>query len=147
MISGALTLGPDAMASHIASIFSLWHRSGKHGAEGTKNLSESQDLTCLDAMLASVVAFLKSCPDLLLAVPDALNRTTLLLEKVLPVVSPAGRLGIEPENLTAASRLDSAKASLMEAFAWLPPGSYAFAADRVFSFATGHLEVSTLISC
>lgn len=96
-------------------------------------------------MLVSFVSFLKNCPELLLSVPDALNRSTLLLENVFPLVSPGGRLGEESENPAVASRLDSAKASILEAFAWLPPGSYAFAADQVFSFAAFHIQVSDIV--
>ena len=95
-------------------------------------------------MLVSFVSFLKNCSELLLSVPDALNRSTLLLENVFPLVSPGGRLGEESENPAVASRLDSAKASILEAFAWLPPGSYAFAADQVFSFAAFHIQVSDI---
>ena len=130
------------MSSHIAGFFRLWQASAKHAEEGTRHFNESHDLSCVDAMLASFVAFLKNCSELLLSVPDALNRSTLLLENVFPLVSPGGRLGDESANPAVASRLDSAKASILEAFAWLPPGSYAFAADQVFSFAALHIQVS-----
>jgi len=143
LICAALSTGPQAVSSHIAGFFRLWQNSVKHAEEGMRYFSPSHDLSCLDAMLVSLVSFLKSCSELLLSVPDALNRTTLLLEKVFPLVSPGGRLGTPSENPAAASRLDSAKASVMEAFSWLPPGSYAFAADQVFSFAALHIQELT----
>ena len=142
LICAALSTGPTAVSSHIAGFFRLWQASAKHAEEGTRHFNESHDLSCLDAMLVSFVSFLKNCSELLLSVPDALNRSTLLLENVFPLVSSGGRLGEESANPAVASRLDSAKASILEAFAWLPPGSYAFAADQVFSFAALHIQVS-----
>ena len=143
IISAVMTAGPQAVSSHIASIFRLWQNSGKLAEEGTPFFSTSHDVTCLDGVLVSVVSFLRTCSELLLSIPDALNRTTLLLEKVFPLLFTDGRLGSQPQNPAAAARLDSAKASVMEAFSWLPPGSYAFAADQIFVFAAIHIQNGT----
>jgi hypothetical protein len=53
-----------------------------------------------------------------------------------------GKFGAVPMNPIAAARLESAKASVLEAFAWLPPGSYPMIADSVFSFATLHIQLA-----
>lgn len=141
IICGALTTGPGPIAKHIALIFGLWQKTSKLSPRG-KTFTADHDLICIDAMLSSVVAFLKYCSELLLSIPDALSRTSLILEELLPLFLPKGRLGSTPANPAAASRLHSAKATIMEAFAWLPPGSYPMIADTVFSFATYHIQVA-----
>ena len=58
-------------------------------------------------------------------------------------------VGASPMNPLAASRWQSAKASIMEAFSWLPPGSYPMAADSLFSFAASHIQdaVQSGVTC
>jgi hypothetical protein len=141
IICGALTTGPSPIAKHIALIFGLWQKTSKLSPRG-KTFTADHDLICMDAMLSSIVAFLKYCSELLLSIPDALSRTSLILEELLPLFMPKGRLGSTPANPSAASRLHSAKATIMEAFAWLPPGSYPMIADTVFSFAAYHIQVA-----
>jgi hypothetical protein len=141
IICGALTTGPSPIAKHIALIFGLWQKTSKLSPRG-KTFTADHDLICMDAMLSSIVAFLKYCSELLLSIPDALSRTSLILEELLPLFMPKGPLGSTPANPAAASRLQSAKATIMEAFAWLPPGSYPMIADTVFSFAAYHIQVS-----
>lgn len=135
IICGALTAGSEAVTPHIANMFGLWQKSYKSAGKGGAFFTLDHDLICLDAMISSVVVFLSHCSDLLLAVPDALSRTTLMLEEVLLLFLPGGRLGNTPTNPAAASRHESTKAFILEAFAWLPPGSFPMAADGVFSLA------------
>lgn len=140
IISGALTVGPIAITPHTGLIFGLWRTVGEGSGAAVKNFTNDQDLICLDSALSSVVAFLTHCSELLLLAPDALSSSTFMLEKLLPLFLADGRLGSMPMNHVAASRYESAKASLMEAFAWLPPGSFPVMADQVFAFAAGHIR-------
>jgi hypothetical protein len=143
IICGALTAGSEAVTPHIANMFGLWQKSHKSASTGGAFFTLDHDLICLDAMISSVVVFLSHCSDLLLAVPDALSRTTLMLEEVLLLFLPGGRLGNTPTTPAAASRHESTKAFIMEAFAWLPPGSFPMAADGVFSLAATHIQSLT----
>jgi hypothetical protein len=146
MIGGALTMGPKAIASNIATIFGIWQTtSGQTTGEqkmmytiSTDPLTLDLELECVEATLASIVAFLSFCSELLLAVPEALNHTTLLLETFFPLLGRNGRL----TAVTNGTCLDSAKALIMEAFSWLPPGSFPVVADKIFMFAAGLIVVS-----
>jgi hypothetical protein len=120
LISGALTTGPNAISNQIAFIFGLWHKVCK-STQLSNKFTADHEMMCVEAMLTSIVVFLKFCSELLLSIPDALSRTSLILENLLPLFFSKGRLGSTPVNPAAACRLDSAKASIMEAFAWLPP--------------------------
>lgn len=120
LVSGVLTTGPDATSNYIASIFGLWQNVCK-SVQSNRRFTADHEMICMEAMLTSIVTFLKFCSELLLSIPDALSRTSLILENLLPLFFSKGRLGSTPENPAAACRLDSAKASIMEAFAWLPP--------------------------
>jgi hypothetical protein len=141
MICGTVTTGPNAITKHIALLFGLWQKVSKQ-EKRNKRFTAAHELICIEAMLQSVVAFLKHSSELLLSVPDALSRTSLLLEQLLPLFFSDGKLGTTPENPAAASRLNSAKACILESFAWLPPGSYPMAADSVFSFAASHIQTA-----
>ena len=145
VISGVLATGPDAVLKHIATIFGGWQKVNKligqkqqHG----KRFTADHELICIESMLISIVSFLKNCSGLLLTIPDALSRTSLILEEMLPLFFDNGKLGRVPQNPAAASRLDSAKASILEAFSWLPPGSYPMIAETVFTFAAGNIQLS-----
>lgn len=140
IVCGALTVGPVAITPYTGLIFGMWRKVGDKSGAAVTNFNNDQDLICLDATLSSVVAFLTHCSELLLLAPDALSSSTLMLEQLLPLFLPSGRLGATPLNYVAASRHESAKASLMEAFAWLPPGSFPMIADKVFAFAAGHIR-------
>ena len=148
LICGALTTGPGAITKHIALIFGLWQKANKTTDRGP-NFTSGHELICVDAMLSSIVAFLKHCSELLLSIPDALSKTSLILEDLLPLCLSDGKLGASPMNPLAASRWQSAKASIMEAFSWLPPGSYPMAADSLFSFAASHIQdaVQSGVTC
>ena len=56
--------------------------------------------------------------------------------------STGGRFGKDITNPAAVIRLKGSKASLMEAFAWLPSGSFPMAADSVFSFAGEQIRIA-----
>ena len=148
IISGALTTGPSAVSDHIAGIFGLWHKV-TNASLTTKKFTYEHEMICVEAMLTSIVAFLKYCSELLLSIPDALSRTSLLLENLLPLFYGKGRLGSLPKNPLAASLLESAKASILEAFSWLPPGSYPMIADSVFGFAAFQIQtaITNDVSC
>jgi hypothetical protein len=141
ILSGVLTIGPKAVANHIAGIFGIWQKVSK-ATPANKNFTAEHEMICLEAMLTSIVTFLKFCSELLLSIPDALSRTSLLLESILPLFFEKGRLGALPNNPLAVSRLESAKASILEAFAWMPPGSYPMVADSVFGFAAFHIQAA-----
>eukprot|EP00536_Pseudo-nitzschia_multiseries_P003440 jgi/Psemu1/252652/estExt_Genewise1Plus.C_530049 len=148
LVSGALSTGPKPVSDHIALIFGLWQKVCK-AAQSKDNFTADHEMMCVEALLTSIVAFLKFCSELILSIPDALSRTSLILENLLPLFFSKGRLGSTPANPAAACRLDSAKASIMEAFAWLPPGSFPMIADSVFGFAASHIQsaIQNDVSC
>jgi hypothetical protein len=139
LLSGALTMGIDAIVPHVSRIFSFWQSSSLAVLPGVSKLTSSHDLMCVETMLSSVVCFLKFCPNLLLAVPDALTRTTAILEKIFPLISSGGKFENEKNTSVGRSMLSSARASVMEAYSWLPPGSFPMSADRIFSFAVSQI--------
>lgn len=139
VIRGVLTTGPNTISTHIALIFGLWQKVSKIDHQN-KCFSANHEMMCIEALLSSIVTFLKYCSELLLSIPDALSRTSLILEELLPAFFSKGRFGSIPANPIAAARLESAKASILEAFAWLPPGSYPMIADSVFGFSAFHIQ-------
>jgi hypothetical protein len=139
LITGVLTTGPDTISSHIALIFGLWQKICQSD-HTSKAFSAEHEMLCVEALLTSVVAFLKFCSELLLSIPDALSRTSFILEGLLPAFFNKGKFGATPFNVIAAARLESAKASILEAFAWLPPGSYPMISDSLFGFAAFHIQ-------
>jgi hypothetical protein len=143
LMSGALTMGIDAIIPHVSAIFSFWQGSIMAVLPGVSKLSSSHDLMIVETMLSSVVCFLKFCPSLLLAIPDALTRLTGILEKVFPLISSGGKFESEKNTAVGRSRLSSARASVMEAYSWLPPGSFPMSADRIFSFAVSQIQELT----
>jgi hypothetical protein len=148
IISGVLATGPAGSAIHMSLILGAWQKACKAAKEsGKKELHH--DLDCTEALLASIVAFLKFCSELLLEIPEALSQITLLLEEIFALLQPTGRLGSIPTPAQAPTRLDSAHASLLEAFAWLPSGSFPMVADDVFAFAASQIRraVEGHISC
>jgi hypothetical protein len=136
-------MGIDSVVPHhITTVFSFWQKSCFNLLPGVSKLAPSSDLLWLETMLASVVSFLKFSPELLLAVPDALTRLTAILEKVFPLISSGGRFEREAYGPIDSARLSSARSSVMEAYSWLPPGSFPLSADRIFSFAAAQIQVS-----
>ena len=144
LISGLLSAGPAAVEEHMPLIFAAWKKSVDSARKETKgkHLEARHDLFCMDAALSSVVVFLKYCSELLLTVPEALTHVTVLLEDSLPLVLPDGRFGCLQMTLPVVARLETARASALEAFAWLPSGTFPMVADTVFSFAAGIIQSS-----
>ena len=149
IVSGALTMGVKPTLMHLKSIFSIWSKSAAFIDGDLTRMGPMHDICCLEPFLNSIVVFLRVSSELLLSVPDALNRTTQVLEKVLPIVMGYSQLEHNESSLTMSTRLNSTKAAIMEAFAWLPPGSFPLVADSVFSFASHQIKVGTEngISC
>lgn len=150
LISGMMSLGPKAISKHVQWIFGAWQRATNTAkVGGDKMLAPNHDLVCVDAVLYSVVVFLKHCTELLLAVPQALTHITVILEDIMPLLMADGRLGSIPLTPHISARLESARASLLEAFSWLPAGSYPMAADSVFAFAAENIQsaVYSEIAC
>ena len=147
-LAALLSLGPAFAKKHVGTFFSLWQKSVEHAKKGRPNFEQLHDLICLDACLQSILSFTRNCPSLLLDVPDALTRTSLLLESMLAVVSGKGHLA-NPTKPSAISRLDIIKASLMEAFSWMPPGSFPAAADLLFGWACDHIKIGSeaMVKC
>ncbi|GKY98505.1 hypothetical protein MPSEU_000807600 [Mayamaea pseudoterrestris] len=141
IIAGALTTGPTMIAPHTPFLMQAWQKACTSSGEDA-GLQPRHDLFCVDAMLASLVAFLKFCPDLLLTIPEALSTIVVLLENVLQLLLPTGRLGGMAMNPAVAGRYERALASLLEAFAWLPSGSFPMAADEVFKLAARNIKAA-----
>jgi hypothetical protein len=149
IISGVLSTGPDGAAPHMPFIFGAWKKSVNSAKVGGKNFAPRHDMFCLDAVLSSVVTFLKYCSELLLSIPGALTQTTVMLEETLNLFLPNGRIGSIQLTPPVTARLESATASLLEAFAWLPSGSFPMAADEMFAFAARHIRdaVDNEVTC
>ena len=128
-------MGVDAVVHHVKTIFGLWQATAMSVLPGVSIQSSPHDLLCVESMLSSIVAFLKFCPTLLLSVPDALNRITSLLEKVFPLLSVGGKFEKEGGSSIGSVTLSNARSAVMEAYSWLPPGSFPMSADRIFMFA------------
>jgi hypothetical protein len=141
MMCGILATGPGAIVKHIERIFETWEKMSKL-PQREQSFTTDHILICVEAMLSSILSFLINCSELLLSVPDSLSRITLVLEGLLPQFYSNGELGEAPINPVAASRLDIAKASIMEAFSWLPPGSYPMIADSLFAFAAINIQIA-----
>jgi hypothetical protein len=149
IISGVLSTGPDGAAPHMPLIFGAWKKACHVAKVGGKNFAPRHDMFCLDAVLSSVVTFLKYCSELLLSIPEALTQTTIMLEETLMLFLPKGRIGLIELTPAVTARLESATASLLEAFAWLPSGSFPMAADEMFAFAARHIRdaVDNEVTC
>lgn len=142
IIAGALATGSAGAASHMPVIFGFWQKACKSASLGTKNFHARHDLFCLDGVLTSIDVFLKFCSELLLSIPEALSQVTSLLEESLKLLLPTGRLGSIPLTPPILARMESAVASLLECFAWLPSGSFPMAADDVFALAAQQIRLA-----
>ena len=142
VITGLLATGPAAMETHTKKIFELLQKSSKQSMNAGGSLGVDHDLSCVEVVLSSLVAFLSYCSELLLSVPEVLSQISIMLEELLAAFSKGGRFGEESLNPAAIIRRKSAKASLMEAFAWLPSGSFPMAADNVFAFAAQEIQTA-----
>jgi hypothetical protein len=140
IISGALSTGPEKIGQHMSQIIGVWQKAGKALKTDRKGVDISHDLAFLDAFLSSKVAFLKFCSELLLSIPEALSQVTILLEDMFALVQPDSRLGTLPSDASSLTLHETIQAALLEAFAWLPSGSFPLVADEVFSFAADHIR-------
>ena len=143
IISGALTMGPTATVPHLQKIFRIWMRSAALIDDESNRLEPIQSVSCVEPFVTSITVFLQKNAELLLSVPDALNRTTQILEKLFPIILGYSQLEQGGSRAFTSTRLDSAKAAIMEAFAWLPSGSYPTITNSVFTFATRQIQVET----
>jgi len=141
LLSALLTFGPAKSSRYVGKLFRIWQNCIEAAKSGTNppTMDASHELVVLDAVTASILIFLRCCPSLLLSIPDALTRSCLLLENLLGIVSDGGRLA-NPPTISGAARLDLIKASLLEAFSWLPPGSFPLSADQLFAWACDHIK-------
>ena len=142
ILCGVLTTGPDAAEAHMSEIISLWKQAGNAARNGGKKMSLVQDLSCVESALTSVTVFLKYCSELLLVIPEALSQVSMLLEEIFPLLQTNGRLGNITNDSHATILLENATATLLEAFAWLPSGSFPLVADEVFTFAEEQIRKS-----
>jgi len=149
LYSGILACGPDSVYDHIPMIIDSCAKSCSSVSSGKSVMSRNQDLGCIEAMLTCIVGFLKHNSELLLSVPDALSKIVLILEDSLKLFAGNGHF----KGLAALAglrfRVDSAKATLLEAFSWLPSGSFPVAAEDVFDMACQHIKqaVEDNIAC
>ena len=142
MISSALTIGPHAILNHVELLFHLWDQSTNAISSPNTSMNKFQQLNCLEAFLSSVVVFLRSCSNFLLDVPYALNRSTIILEKVLEAVSTGGAFSNKPKSDSGIFLWKNVQSLTMEAFCWLPPGSFPLAVEKLFSFTIEQIKVS-----
>lgn len=145
LLSGILTLGPEHATTYAPLVFSSWKSVSDIIVESAgKSLTLKQQLLCMDAVLHSVLVFLHYNSELLLDIPEALSKTTLLLESAVSLFGPQGRLAsLSKSHPELETRVTSASASLLEAFAWLPSGSFPMVADDVFRMAANEVMSAT----
>lgn len=141
LISAILSVGPSATNPNLLKIFDIWTRSSTLIDEVSNRLEPNQTVSCLEPFITSIVVFLQNSYQLLLSKPDILRKTTEILEKLFPVVS--GYSQIDGNSSSSLSRLDSAKAAIMEAFLLLPSGLSPIIASSIFSFASRQIQVET----
>jgi len=94
--------------------------------------------------VASIVTFLRSCSNFLLSVPHALSEVSVILEKVLDEVAVGGNFSKKPKSSSGIFFWKHLQVLVMEAFCWLPPGSFPLAADKLFVFTAEHIKVSPM---
>lgn len=141
IMSGILSTGPSGATEHVPMIFDAWSKSSKSVKTGElSGMQPRHDLFCIDAVASSIVVFLKYNSKLLLSIPEALSHITILLEDIFSLFVDKGRFHGMQLTPPVAARFESAQASLLEAFAWLPSGSFPMVADDVFAFAANHIR-------
>jgi hypothetical protein len=119
----------------MSQVVNAWKKTVRAAKDGCKRMSPAQDLSCIESALTSIAVFLKYCSELLLIIPEALSQISMFLEEIFPLLQATGRLGTSAIEPPAKILLENATAALLEAFAWLPSGSFPLVADEVFSFA------------
>ena len=135
ILSGVLASNVIVSETRVLFIADAWKKcvDDIQNAPGLEAIRHQ--IFCLDVMLASVVTFLKFRSELLLTIPDILNSITGVLEGVLPLFTANSRYQTESVTGAASISRENARASLLEAYAWLPPGSFPVAADDVFNLS------------
>ena len=141
IISGVLSIGPKATIPHLSTLFSIWTRSANFTDETNNKLEPHQSVSCIESFITSIVVFLQNNAELLLSAPDALTHTCQILEKIFPIISGYSQMDTRDSMSFATTRLENAKAAILEAFAWLPPGSFPLVASSIFSFASRQIQV------
>eukprot|EP00815_Leptocylindrus_aporus_P010924 CAMPEP_0116072284 /NCGR_PEP_ID=MMETSP0322-20121206/14392_1 /TAXON_ID=163516 /ORGANISM="Leptocylindrus danicus var. apora, Strain B651" /LENGTH=1262 /DNA_ID=CAMNT_0003561011 /DNA_START=529 /DNA_END=4318 /DNA_ORIENTATION=+ len=101
-------------------------------------LNASQNAGLAQPSVSSIVAFLRFSSDLLLNIPGLLSRITLCLESLLERIVPGGSL-----SKGAETRLDNIKATIFEAFSWLPPGCFPVASETLYRWAIENIQDCT----
>ena len=78
-----------------------------------------------------------------------MNQVSILLEDLLKLLDPTGRLGSIPLTPLIEAYLESSLAALLKCFASLPSGSFPLAADSVFAVAGKyiHAAVEHVVPC
>ncbi len=143
IISGALTMGAKATIPHLQKIFGIWMRSAALMDDESNRLEPIQSVSCVEPFITSITVFLQKNSELLLNVPDALSRIIQILEKVFPFILGYSQLEDGGSKVFTSTRLDSAKAAILEAFAWLPSGSYPTITNSIFTFASRQIQLET----
>ncbi|GAX24402.1 hypothetical protein FisN_4Lh537 [Fistulifera solaris] len=149
IISGILAAGIDGIDAHIPLVFKSCQTVCNLAKEGSKGVAPVHDVFCIDSVLSAIVVFLTYNSVLLLSVPDALTQITLMLEGALTLFATDGRFATIEQSTRVTVALDSAKASLLEAFAWLPSGTFPIAADEVSRLAASQIReaIDSDITC
>ena len=133
--SAIASLGSNYVHSHVDIIFNCWQRSTSFG----------NNIICIEAVLSNIIRFLQYCPELVISIPDTLNRITILLENHFRVISEI-KSSSSSNNTIGNDKLDMVKALLLECFAWLPYGSFPAVADDIFLFAIDEIKAAITTS-
>jgi hypothetical protein len=135
VLSAILYQGSEWAVKYVRVLFQLFGRSME--LEANRHASEAAEPSnLLESMLGTVLVFVRECPQVLWTTPGALRATVELLDKNLEIVH--GRF-LTNRSAGSQLRLALVKAMLMEAYAWLPPGSYPTTSELLFRWSVSQL--------
>ncbi len=128
---------------YFTKLYPLWERSvlvAKEGQNwgGLTSVSVTQELGFLDASMRALLCFTKCCLGVLYSVPGALSRIVDLLDGAIGAIQGRLKYPAKPQGIVYRTIL---KASLMECFSWLPPGSFSSSCDRLFTWGFSHVSL------
>ncbi len=135
--------GEQCGEKYFTKLYPFWERSvftAKEGqkGEGLTSVSVTQELGFLDASMRALLCFTKCCLGVLYSVPGALSRIVDLLDGAISVIRGRLKSPGTPQGIVCRIIL---KATLMECFSWLPPGSFSSSCELLFSWGLSHVSL------
>jgi hypothetical protein len=137
IICSTLTMGSKVSDPHKAVFFRIWSRSATLIDEDINSQGPGHSMSCLELFITSILVFLRSNKSALNTDSDTLKSTLHILEKLFPIV--LGYSQSEDGDLSS-TRLDTVKASIMEAFTLFPASSYPSISSSMSTFALRQIQ-------